>query len=58
MLLRKMQIQKLPRISKNKIKKAEKDYRRLIEEVMPFVKKRFLRQYSTNGEWRTTSSDI
>lgn len=45
--------------SKNQLKrlvKARKDLRKMQEEISPFVKRKIIKQYSTNGEWRETSS--
>ena len=41
-----------------KIKKAEASYRKLMEEVKPFIRKRKISQYSTAGKWKVTSSEI
>jgi len=48
-----------PRSSKKQLKRlidARKDLRKMQEEISPFVKRRIIKQYSTNGEWRETSS--
>jgi len=47
----------LPRAKGTKIKKGEESYRRMWEEVKPFVKKRQRKHYSTRGEWRVSGAE-
>ena len=43
---------------RDKIKKAETDYRKMWEEIKPFIRKREAKQYSTAGQWRASSCDL
>ena len=43
---------------RDKIKEAEKDYRKMWEEIKPFIKKREIKRYSTAGQWKASSSDF
>ncbi len=43
---------------RDKIKEAEKDYRKMWEEIKPFIKKREIKRYSTAGQWKASSSDL
>ena len=43
---------------RDKIKEAERDYRRMWEEIKPFIKKREIKQYSTAGQWKVSSCDF
>ena len=43
---------------RDKIKEAEKDYRKMWEEIKPFIKKREIKRYSTAGQWKVSSSDF
>lgn len=48
---------KIPQRGKEKIKKAEVSYRKLMEEVEPFIRKRKSLQYSTAGKWKVLSHE-
>jgi len=41
-----------------KIKEAERDYRKVWEEIKPFIKKREVKRYSTAGQWKVSSFDL
>ncbi len=43
---------------RDKIKAAEMDYRKMREEIKPFIKKREIKRYSTAGQWKASSSDF
>jgi len=49
--MKKLNIRKPLLQKRKKIKEAERDYRKLLEEIKPFVKKRNIKQYSTIGKW-------
>ncbi len=38
-------------IEEDKIKKGEKDYRKILEEIKPFIKESDIKYHSTTGEW-------
>jgi hypothetical protein len=42
---------------KRRLKDAEKDYLKILEEILPFVKKRKLKRPSTNGKWVSSRVD-
>lgn len=54
----KMDISKLPHQEKRKIEGAEKSYRKMWEEIKPFIRERKIKQYSTIGEWKISSCEI
>lgn len=35
---------------------AKEDFKKMQEEIAPFIKRRKFEEYSTEGEWRETSS--
>ena len=43
---------------RDKIKEAEMDYRKMWEEIKPFIKKREIKRCSTAGQWKASSSDF
>jgi len=43
---------------RDKIKKAEMDYRKMWEEIKPFIRKREIKKYSTAGQWKVSSYDF
>lgn len=51
-------LSKVPPKKREKIKEAEMDYRKMWEEVKPFIKKREIKQYSTAGQWMAPSFDL
>ncbi len=51
-------ISKVPPRKRDKIKEAEMDYRKMWEEIKPFIKKREIKRYSTAGQWKVSSSDF
>ncbi len=51
-------ISKVPPRKSDIIKEAEMDYRKMWEEIKPFIKKREIKQYSTAGQWKASSSDF
>jgi len=51
-------ISKVPPKKTEKIKEAEMDYRKMWEEIKPFIKKRKIKQYSTAGQWKVSSCDL
>jgi len=53
--MKKMEISKLSPKEKNNIEEAEKNYRKMWEEIKPFIKERKIKQYSTTGEWKISS---
>lgn len=40
---------------KAKIKEAEASYKRMMEELKPFIKERKITHYSTAGQWKVLS---
>lgn len=40
-----------------KLKEAEVSYRKMLEEIEPFIKKRETTQYSTAGKWKVLSCE-
>lgn len=54
-MMKKMEISKLSPKEKNNIEEAEKNYRKMWEEIKPFIKERKIKQYSTTGEWKISS---
>jgi hypothetical protein len=51
-------ISKVPPKKRDKIKEAEMDYRKMWEEIKPFIKKREVKRYSTAGQWKASSCDL
>ncbi len=49
---------KVPPKKRDKIKEAEMDYRKMLEEIKPFIKKREIKRYSTAGQWKASSCDL
>ena len=41
---------------KKRILEAKESFRKMQEEIAPFVKRRVFKQYSTAGEWCETSN--
>lgn len=41
-----------------KIERAEIEYRKIWEEIKPFIKKRETKRYSTVGQWKISSFDF
>lgn len=54
-MMKKMEISKLSSQEKKNIEEAEKNYRKMWEEIKPFIKERKIKQYSTTGEWKISS---
>jgi len=46
------------RKTKQKMDYAEKDFRAMLEEIKPFIKKRQIKQYSTAGKWRSSVCEL
>jgi len=42
---------------KRRIRRAERDYRRMWEQIKPFVRERKIKECSTTGEWRISSHE-
>ena len=40
-----------------KIREAEASYRKMIEEIKPFIRQRKISQYSTAGQWKVLSHE-
>ncbi|MCX5846059.1 MAG: hypothetical protein NTW12_06835 [Deltaproteobacteria bacterium] len=38
-----------------RLNRAEKDYKKMKEEIAPFLKKRIYEVYTTAGQWRESS---
>ncbi len=51
----KKDISELSHQEKKKIEDAEKNYRKMWEEIKPFIRERKRKQYSTTGEWKISS---
>lgn len=51
-------VSKVPSKKGDKIKEAEIDYRKMWEEIKPFIKKREVKRYSTAGQWKASSCDF
>ena len=56
--MKKMEINKLSIQERKKIEEAKKNYQKMWEEIKPFIKERKIKQYSTTGEWETSSSEL
>lgn len=41
---------------RKRLHEAERDFQRLQQEILPYVKRRRIKPYSTAGQWRETSS--
>ena len=41
-----------------KIRNAEKNYHKLLEEIKPFIKKRERKEYSTTGKWKVFDYEL
>ncbi len=44
--------------ARSRMLEAEKDFRRMWNEVEPFVEKREVKRYTTAGEWTSSSSEL
>ncbi|MEA2032774.1 MAG: hypothetical protein U9N41_04225 [Euryarchaeota archaeon] len=55
MITEKKDISELSHKEKKKIEDAEKSYRKMWEEIKPFIRERTRKQYSTTGEWKISS---
>jgi len=55
MIMEKKDISELSHQEKKKIEDAEKNYRKMWEEIKPFIRERKRKQYSTTGEWKISS---
>jgi hypothetical protein len=55
MIMEKKDISELSHKEKKKIEDAEKSYRKMWEEIKPFIRERTRKQYSTTGEWKISS---
>lgn len=53
--MEKKDISELSHKGKKKIEDAEKSYRKMWEEIKPFIRERTRKQYSTTGEWKISS---
>ncbi len=51
-------ISKVSPEKRDKIKEAEMDYRKMWEEIKPFIKKREIKEYSTAGQWKVSSCEF
>ncbi len=49
-------IEKLTEEKEGRFREAKKNFQKIQEEIAPFVKRRKFKEYSTEGEWRETSS--
>lgn len=56
--MKETKIDKLSPVKRKGIKEAEKDYRKMLEEIKPFIRKRVIKQYSTAGQWKVSSFDL
>jgi len=56
--MKKIAISRLSSKQKRKIKDAERHYRKIWEEVKPFIKRREIKKYSTTGEWKISSHEL
>ena len=56
--MRKINTSKLSLQEKRKIRNAEKDYQKMLEEIKPFTKVRKFKQHSTTGKWKVSSSKL
>ncbi len=57
-MMEKIDISKLSLQEKKKIRDAEKDCQKILKEIKPFIKVRKLRQHSTAGKWKASSSEL
>ncbi len=49
-------IEKLTEKKKRRLREAKKSFQKIEEEIAPFIKHRKFKEYSTDGEWRETST--
>ncbi len=49
-------IERLTEKEQRRFRKAKKSFEKMQEEIAPFIKHRKFKEYSTDGEWRETSS--
>lgn len=49
-------VEKLLEKERKRLSAAKKSFKKLQEEIAPFIKQRKFKQHSTAGEWRETSS--
>jgi len=55
--MKKIEVNKLSYQEKRRIEEAEREYKKMWEEIRPFIKKRKIKQYSTTGEWKISSCE-
>ena len=48
--------EKLTEEKQRRFYEAKRDFQGMQEEIAPFVKRRKFKEYSTEGEWRETST--
>lgn len=48
--------EKLIEEKKRRFLEAKEDFKKMQEEIAPFIKRRKFKEYSTEGEWHETSS--
>lgn len=56
--MKRRKITKFSQIEKREIKDAERSFRKIWDEIKPFIKKREFKQYSTTAEWRASSQEL
>ncbi len=49
-------IEKLTEEKERRFREAKKSFQKIEEEIAPFIKHRKFKEYSTDGEWRETST--
>lgn len=49
-------IEKLTEKKERRFREAKKSFQKIEEEIAPFIKRRKFKEYSTDGEWRETST--
>ena len=49
-------IGKLTEKKERRFREAKKSFQKIEEEIAPFIKRRKFKEYSTDGEWRETST--
>jgi hypothetical protein len=49
-------IERLTEKKQRRFREAKKSFQKIEEEIAPFIKHRKFKEYSTDGEWRETSS--
>ncbi|MEW6658653.1 MAG: hypothetical protein AB1424_08320 [Thermodesulfobacteriota bacterium] len=42
---------KITPAAKKRLKTAEENYKKILQEIMPYIKKRKFKSYSTYGKW-------